>query len=61
MVESDVALTIRAVIDSFEIYTINSLIENKNFKTDFIMSIALFWVAQPIKKNLIIFLPTSLK
>ena len=38
---------IRAVIDSFETYTINSLMKKKIFETNFIMSRALFWVAQP--------------
>ena len=37
---------IRAVIDSFEIYTINSLMKKKIFETNFIISRALFWVAQ---------------
>ena len=36
-----------AVIDSFETYTMNSLMKKKIFKTNFIMSRALFWVAQP--------------
>ena len=38
---------IRALIDSFETYTINSLMKKKIFETNFIMSRALFWVAQP--------------
>ena len=38
---------IRAVIDSFETYTINSLMKKKIFETYFIMSRAVFWVAQP--------------
>ena len=38
---------IRAVIDSFETYTINSLMKKKIFETNFIISRALFWVAQP--------------
>ena len=36
-----------AVIDSFETYTKNSLIEKKFFETNFMISRALFWVAQP--------------
>ena len=40
----DLALT--AVIDSFEIYTINSLTKKKNSETHFIMSKALFAKAQ---------------
>ena len=42
---------IRAVIDSFETYTINSLMKKKVFETNFIMSRALFWVAQPKQKK----------
>ena len=38
---------IQAVIDSFETYTINSLMKKTVFETNFIMSKALFWVAQP--------------
>ena len=38
---------IRAVIDHFEPYTINYLMKKKIFETNFIMSRALFWVAQP--------------
>ena len=38
---------IRAVIDSFETYTINSLMKKKFFETNSVMSRALFWVAQP--------------
>ena len=34
------------IIDSFETNTINSLIKKKIFETNFIMSRALFWVAQ---------------
>ena len=37
---------IRAVIDSFETYTIHFLMKKKIFETNFIMSRALFWVAQ---------------
>ena len=44
-----VDLAWRAVIDTLEIYTINSLIKQK-FKTKFIMSKASFRVAQP-KEN----------
>ena len=58
MIEMIVAL--RAFIDSFESYTINSLIKKK--LTYFIMSLALFKVAQPNKNNIeIIFPPTSLR
>ena len=38
---------IRAVIDSFETYTMNSLMRKKIFETSSIMSRALFSVAQP--------------
>ena len=38
---------IQPVMDSFETYTINSLMKKKIFETNFIMSRALFWVAQP--------------
>ena len=41
-----VDLALWAVIDSFEICTINSLIKKK-FETNFIMSKALFGVAKP--------------
>ena len=48
-----------AVINSFEIYTINSLMEKKKIETD-VISKALFWVAQPKQKKIeIIVLPTS--
>ena len=49
-----VDLVLRAVIDCFEIYTINSLIKKK-IETKFIMSKDLFRVAQPEqnKKNTI--------
>ena len=43
---------IQAVIDSFETYTTNSLMKNKTFETNFIMSRALFWVAPPKQKKL---------
>ena len=46
-----VILALRAVIDLFEIYIINSLIQNKNLENNFIMSKALFGVAQP-KQNI---------
>ena len=42
-----VDLALKALIDSFAIYTINSLIEKKNFETNFIMSKALFGVVKP--------------
>ena len=38
---------IRAVIDCFETYTIHFLMKKKIFETNFIMSRASFWVAQP--------------
>ena len=46
------AMKIRAVIDSFETYTINSLMKKKIFETNSIMSRALFWVAQPKRKKI---------
>ena len=53
---------IRAVIDTFWTYTINSLMKKKISETNSIMSRALFWVAQPkFKKIKMIFLPTSLQ
>ena len=42
----------RAVIDSFEFYTIHFLMTKKNFGTNFIKSRALFRVAQPMKKKI---------
>ena len=45
-----IVMALRAVIDSFEIYTINSLIK-KNFETNIIMSIASLLVAQPKQKK----------
>ena len=44
-----IVVTLRAVTNPFEIYTLNSLI--KKIETNFI-SIALFWVAQPKQKKL---------
>ena len=38
-------------MDSFETYTINSLMKKKIFETNFIMSRALFWVVQPKQKK----------
>ena len=46
---------IRAIIDSFEIYTINSLMKKK-FEINFIVSRALFWVAQAKQTRLEVFL-----
>ena len=43
----------RAVIDSFGIHTINSLMKIKIFETNFIMSGVLFWLGQPKQKKLI--------
>ena len=43
---------IRAVIDSFETYTINSLMKKNIFETNFIVSRALFRVAQPKQTKL---------
>ena len=45
-----VDLALRAVIDSFEIYTINCLVTQKKIENSFIMSKALFGVAHP-KQN----------
>ena len=42
---------LRAIIDSFEIYTINYLMKITIFKTNFMMSRTLFWVAQPKQKK----------
>ena len=39
------------IIDFFEILTRNSLTINKNFETNFGMSRALFWVAEPKEKK----------
>ena len=46
-----VDLALRAFIDSFQTYTINSLNEKQNFETNFIMSKASIGVAQPKKKK----------
>ena len=56
-----VVLALTAVIDSFEICTINFLIQ-KNFETNFIMSKALVGVAQPKqnKKKLLLSLKEEL-
>ena len=52
-------LALRAVIDSFEIYTINSLIK-KNCETSFIMPKALFEAELPKQnKNTIIIMKES--
>ena len=43
----------KAVIDSFEIYTINFLMKKKKkIETNFIVSRALFWIAQPKQKKI---------
>ena len=43
----------KAVIDSFEIYTINFLMKKKTkIETNFIVSRALFWIAQPKQKKI---------
>ena len=46
-----VDLTLRAVIVSLEIYMINSLIKNKNYETNFIISKTLFKVAKLKQKK----------
>ena len=52
----------RAVIDIFDIYTIDSWMKKKMFGIDSIVSRALFSVTQPKQKKIkIIFLPTTLK
>ena len=54
---------IRTVTDSFETYTINSLLKQKFFESNFIVfHCALFWETKPKQKIIIIiFLPISLK
>ena len=48
------SLWLRAIIDSFEFYTINSFMKKK-IKNNFIMFKTLFWVAQPKQKKLKLF------
>ena len=45
----EIVVTLRAIINSFEIYTTNPLLK-KILVTNFIMSIALFWIIQPKQK-----------
>ena len=49
-------LALRTVIDSFKIYTMNSLIESKNFENNFITSKALLAIPKPKQQKILLFL-----